>query len=205
MKSAELKSTIKLFPTFQLAHVGVHGSETANTAAREGANFVPSRSPTAEQPPIPLSTSKALLKAALQQRRQLWWFKIASRKSGTEHLSRIRTDVARAPAFFVGQKHDQALLSRLRLGQHGLNASSSRWFPGANENCNCGARETVQHFYLECPLYARNGQKMVRSIRLAWATWEVLLGGGADRVSDKAWQVVSTSVAAFVRSTGRGV
>ena len=57
-------------------------------------------------------------------------------------------------------------------------------------------------------LYAHMRRQMMQAIRAAWPheiTEEVLLGGGAMRMPDEAWQLVAAAVAAFVRSTGRDV
>lgn len=190
------------------AHVGVPGNEAANTAARDAAKSVQSNSPKPGQPPIPLATSRALLRVAFERRRQQLWLRTMAARSGTDHLSRLRADIARAPAFFVGRKREQAVLARLRLGQCGLNLSRSRWEPGVGEDCDCGARESVQHFLLRCPLYASERESMAKAVRAVWKhdiTEEVLLGGGGVRMPDEAWELVALAVAAFVRCTGRKV
>ena len=203
-----LRAVLQVQLVWVPAHVGVPGNELANTAAKNAAMTVESTDPAPGQPLIPLSTSKAFIKAALHQRRQLRWLSAVACKSGMEHLSRIRTDIARAPAFFLGSKPEQKILSRLRLGHCQLKLSASRWSAGVEENCNCGERESIQHFLLACPRYSIPRAVMMNTVRTVWpheVTEEVLLGGSGVRMKDGDWDVVGTAVANFVRATGRSV
>ena len=167
-----------------------------------------SKSPKPGQPPIPLSTSKAFIVKALQTRRQEKWFRTVAEKSGLDHLSRIRADVSAAPAFFVGTRLQQTLLARLRFGICKLNYSTSRFDPCVNEECKCGALETVNHFLLHCPLYEQPRSQMIDEIRSIWRgviNEDILLGGGGVRLPPQHWTIVIAAVAKFVISTKRRI
>ena len=189
------------------AHVGVKGNERANTAAKAAAYAVNTSSPVPGQPPITIGTSTALMRQALNERRQQRWLAVVAQKHASQHLSRIKPTVAPTPAFFVGSKADQSILAKLRLGQCELNASRSRFLPGVDETCECGAiSETVDHFLLRCPLYIRERTRMLEVVQTATelpVTEEVLLGGSAVRLSNQSWEAVVAAVATFVRETHR--
>ena len=196
-----LKRTISVELLWVPAHVGVRGNELADTAAKKAAAAVQSTAPAPGQPLVPLATSKALLRAAMKQRRQLMWLKTLANKGAMQHLSK-------APAFFVGCKSQQVILARLRLGHCGLNLSQSRWLGGVDESCDCGDRESVRHFLLYCRKYAAERAQMMTAIEEVWAhevTEDVLLGGSGVRMSGPDWEVIVSAVAHFVRRTGRAV
>ena len=136
------------------------------------------------------------------------WLKTLANKGGMQHLSRIRADISKAPAFFVGRKSQQVILARLRLGHCALNLSQSRWLGGVDENCDCGDRESVRHFILFCRKYAAERTQMMATIEEVWAhevNEDVLLGGSGVHMSTSDWEVIVSAVAHFVQSTGREV
>ena len=128
-------------------------------------------------------------------------------KRGQDHLSRLRADVAFVPAFFVGTRQHQTILSRLRLGTCSLNYSKSS-LSRNNEECLCGKRETVNHFSLECRLFESARVKMLADVRAIWKgeiDEELLLEGGGVKLSKEHWEIVSSAVAQYVLSTNKNI
>jgi len=203
-----LREVVTVAVLYVPAHVGVPGNEAANTAAQNAANSVVATEPVRGQPLVPLATSNALIRGALKERRQLTWLSTVAEKSGMQHLSRLRVDVSKPTAFFVGTRRQQTVLARLRFGTCGLNASRSRWYAGVNEECVCGQTETVRHFLLECELYNIARRDMIAAIRTVWngvITEDVLLGGSGVPMLAEAWKTVVAAVANFVFNTRRVV
>ena len=132
------------------AHVGVPGNESTNTAAQNAVRIVKEMSPRRGQPPIPLTTSRAVIRQAFREAYQRKWLSVVAAKTGMEHLSRLRVDTAVSPAFWVGSKQQQRILARLCFGTCELNASRSYRDRSVAEQCECGQAETVNHFLLKC-------------------------------------------------------
>ena len=207
-----VRQTMQLDILWVPAHVGVHGNELANSAAQRGAYAVVGNSPIVGQPPIPLSTSTGLIRNALKERRQRRWLSTALSKQGCEHLTRIKPDISYSSSFFVGSRADQIIMARLRLGSSALNASASRYTPNVSQEsqeCDCGhSSETVSHFLLGCPKYARARETMIATVKAACPiaiTEEVLLGGTAVRVSEQQSAAIVRAVATFARATQRQI
>ena len=185
--------------------------EAAKTAAQSAALAVASKSPTPAQPLIPLSTSNAFVRCALKARQQRSWFPIVQAKRGLDHLSRLRPCVSAASAFFVGTRRQQTILARLRFGTCNLNFSKSRLHANVNEECECGMRETVRHFLLECPLFESARSELVANVRTIRTmrdkviTEDVLLGGSGVSLSPEHWEVIVSSVEKYVLSTKRKI
>ena len=185
------------------AHVGVPGNEATNTAARGAAESVQSNSPK----PIPLATSRALLRVAFERRRQQLWLRTmaariwhrspiqaASRHSqSTRVLCWPKTRTSGLGTIAIGPVRSQPL--EISLGarrRRGLRL----WSPPNPYNTSCFVG----------PLYASERESMAKAVRAVWKhdiTEEVLLGGGGVRMPDEAWELVASAVAAFVRCTGR--
>jgi len=205
----EVRNSLRIELRWVPAHVGVRGNELANSAAKNAAYEVPGREPIPGQPPVSLATSKSLVKAAIRDRKQSRWLRKLAEKDGQQHLSRIRPDISRAAAHFVGRKTDQVILSRLRFGDCGLNASPSRLLPGVDETCLCGiGPETVKHFLLECNLHAPARQTMLQAVQSKYSgtiNEDLLLGGSGVTLDEESWLFIGRAVAEFVRNTGRDV
>ena len=100
------------------------------------------------------------------------------------------------------------MLARLRLGTCGLNFSKSRLFAHVNEECECGERETVRHFLLECSRFESARAELVADIRTVWQgaiTEDILLGGGGVHLPLEHWQAIAASVEKYVLSTKRTI
>ena len=137
------------------------------------------------------------------------WLRIGADKTGGQHHARLKPDVSRSPAFFVGSKSYQRILARLRLGKSALNFSNSRYVANTDEACQCGTGvETAEHFLLRCPLYRQHRHSMVQSVELCSkleATEDVLLGGSGVCLDKEQWSGVVTAVAKYVRATKRSL
>ena len=98
-----------------------------------------------------------------------------------------------------------------RFGTCNLNFSKSRLHANVNEECECGMRETVRHFLLECPLFesARNelvaNVRTIRTMRDKVITEDVLLGRSGVSLSPEHWEVIVSSVEKYVLSTKRKI
>ncbi len=129
-------------------------------------------------------------------------------KVGLDHLSRLRPGVSAAAAFFVGTRRQQTILARLRLGTCNLNFSRSRLDAGVSEECDCGKRETVRHFLLECTRFDSARSKLVDDIRTIWpgiVNEDLLLGGSGVHLPLEHWEIIVSSLEKYVLSTKRSI
>lgn len=188
-------------------HAGIDGNELADAEATAGVDEVTGDVPRPGQPPIPLSISVSLLRRALRQEWQYRWTNTYRAKLGAQHLSRIKPSLDQSPAFFVGSRSQQTTLARLRAGVRALDRD---WFSEWPPSCTCGLEsETVDHFLLRCPQYARERVAMLDAVGAVYAaapiTEQVLLGGQDVRLSADDWTAVVSAVAAFARAARRGL
>ena len=98
------------------AHVGVPGNETANTAAQRGAEDVSPGSKYNDEPLVPFRVARATLKRGIRECWQEQWLKNSLHRFEHDHLSRIKLGVARNKFFEKGDRAEQTVLARLRLG-----------------------------------------------------------------------------------------
>ena len=125
-----------------------------------------------------------------------------------DHLSRLKVDVSEEAAFAIGTEAQQCILARLRFGSNNLNASRSRRCPNINEECECGSKETVEHFLFDCPSYECLRSVMVSSIRTVWKgrlCEELLLRGSSRSLSSEQLEVIVSAVATYVEDTKRRI
>ena len=88
---------------------------------------------------------------------------------------------------------------------------------GASEtaDCECGARETVSHYLLDCPRWSSPREKLKKEAGRRWGDLPYMVGGWSDRRTPNGelidgpmekWKPDHRIVAAtleFVRATGR--
>lgn len=150
------------------SHEGIPGNERADELAKESVANANELTPSlfnANQPPIPTTLSKSVIKRALNNRENFRWLQILSEHLGEEHLSRLHTSISANKRFFVGSRQTQTALARLRLAHSSLNAHAARFYP-INPICECGlSQETTSHFLLDCKLY--NSQREALKFRLS--------------------------------------
>jgi len=136
------------------------------------------------------------------------WLSTVREKSNSDHLSRLKPDISLSPAFLVGTRHEQTILSRLRCGTNNLNASKAKFNLLASPLCACGEIETVHHFLLRCPMHESYRTVMIKAIRTFWKGYindELLLGVASPKLNMAQSAMVVTVVATFVRSTKRNI
>ena len=204
--ASEARARVRLDIQWVPAHVGVPGNETANDAAKATATSMDSTTPTPGQPKIPLGVTKAVSVNAQRERWQRRWI-MTSHHRFDEHLFRLKSGVARAPAFFVGRRAEQTLLARLRFGRSNLAAHRERWSRESGL-CECGAdRETVHHFLLACARYTSARADLsstVADICDHELTEELLLGTGGQ-INLEQRTVISSALAVYVKQTQREI
>ena len=89
-----------------------------------------------------------------------------------------------------------------------MNYSRSKQDINVNEECQCGERETVEHFLLECARFERAREELMADVRTVWdkvINEDVLLGGGGITLAPEKWQVIVSAVEKYVLSTKRSI
>ena len=173
------------------------------------ADLAPSSS-NVNQPPIPLSLSKYLVKRSLSNRENYRWLQSLSYHLGEDHLSsyRLHTNITANKRFVVGSRKTQTTRARLRLGHSSLNAHTAR-FAATSPLCQCGlSPETTTHFLLECNIY--DSQREALRYRLSYVlasettlTEGVLLGSANSAINRALYPSVAKATVEFVWRTER--
>ena len=102
-----------------------------------------------------------------------------------------------------------AILAQMRTGYCKLNGYLNKIRASETDKCECGARETVSHFILECARWAEERTRFKDEIGPRFNELSYLLGGYQDEAKDgelAKWSpdmnVVRRTIE-FVQSTGR--
>ena len=160
--------------------------------------------------PISYSILKALCKKSSVLQWQKRWLDNVRDHRGSEYesLARLRPTVEKWKTAFIGTRAEQTCLAKLRLGHCGLNHCRSR-FRNCSPQCDCGApAETVHHFLLECPLFARQRKSLFTGVRALLndeISEDVLLGNFCKSVAAPTQQAIVSLVHQFVCSTGKKI
>ena len=86
-------------------------------------------------------------------------------QSFKKEISRISTSVKPPKYYSLGSKTGNRLLTRLRVDMSKLNAHSFTTQITDSPSCHCGNKlENVKHYFLHCPLYIQQRQKLYTSI-----------------------------------------
>ena len=111
--------------------------------------------------------------------------------------------------FFEGDRAEQTVLARLRLGHCALAASASRWSDLLCRMCQCGSdEETVAHFLLRCPLYTEERKRLISTVSKVFngeLTEEALLGAGGTKIPKEHLRTIAKAVYQFVLDTQREI
>ena len=192
------------------SHVGIPQNELADRLADRGAAKLGNiTSSIAGQPPIPHTVAKGMLKSAIWSQQTRRWMETMAKQFGCDHLSRIQLGVRPVELFFVGSRHTQTTLARLRFGHVSLNAHLFRFKAAESSSCACEeADETVSHFLLHCHLYDNQRHNLLQSIGSVLPvgvdpTENILLGGSDFLWGPKKYKVVAEALCEFIKQTKR--
>jgi len=192
------------------SHVGVEQNEMADRLAERGAaQLGDTTSPIEDQPPVPHTVAKGMIRSAIWNQQIGKWMNVMAQRLGCDHLSRIQLGARPVKLFYVGARRTQTTLARLRFGHVNLNAHMFRFNAADSPCCACGeGHETVSHFLLYCPLFKIQRQRMMQSVRTVLPvgtdpTEQILLGGADFEWGTRKYQKVAKAVCEFVEQTGR--
>ena len=131
-----------------------------------------------------------------------WKQKVATTNTG-QHLRKIRDKVGYWPWSSIKERIMETALAKFRLGHVGLREHMHR-FKRTNSNlCHCGRVESIQHFFLQCPLFANSRtilQSQLHSIGVP-VTMKCILGGG--EYPPKIQYEIMQYVSLYLASTGK--
>lgn len=163
-------------------HQGIEGNEIADELARQGASWSERNvdtEQTARQHHSELSRCSILNVNCIFTQAPLWSLTAIRREAtqaamaawssswtSNEHGGQLRAIDPRPPGYNIFKPH--TLLSRrksrllvwLKSGKNTLRVNSQGHDPAASPFCNCGKPESLSHFLLYCPLYARSRHDM---------------------------------------------
>lgn len=201
----DLKQHMNVSILWVPAHVGVPGNEEANTAAQRGAEQVDLNKRYHAQPPVPYGVARAVIRRGVRESWQEQWIKHSMHRFEHDHLFRIKPGVSKSRIFFEGNRAEQTILARLRLGHCGLAASTCRWSALCSRICDCETEEeTVAHYLLRCPIFSKARRQMISAIEQVFdgeATEDVLLGSNGVRIDFESRRTISSAVHQFVLET----
>ena len=154
------------------AHVGIEGNEEADILAKQALRL--------ENVSISVPLSRAEGKSLIHAKTLELWQESWDTSDTGRHLYSIQNKVSckRVPA---GNRREEIVLSRLRIGHTGLNHSLWRIGKHQTGSCShCGIGETVQHVLLECRQYAREREPLMNAVRREKKVFSLssLLGDG---------------------------
>ena len=156
-------------------HSEIEGNERADLEAKKAA-----RDPTTSQPfrhrPLKSARIRHIKAEAKRQWAEHW------KNAKTAHnLRRMlkRRDVLAGQKLYnsISSRNTTATLVRLRTGHCGLNRYLHRFKLARTPYCSCGyAKETVEHYLLECRLYYKQRKELRKKIGPGRMTVDKLLG-----------------------------
>jgi len=166
----------KLKITWIPGHMDIEGNEKADEEAKHAATD-PTTSPTFKH--LPLKSSriqhiKAMAKAQWNNK----WTEITTT---SKHLKRISPNQGTQPGpklyNLIPERKTCAQIVQLRTGHCGLNKYLHRFGKRHSPYCSCGyAKETVDHFLLECPNYKEQRKELRKTVGMWKMRIDKLLG-----------------------------
>ena len=194
-----LRTRFLVVVQFIPGHKNIKGNEMADLAAK-AAHALPEVS--AEAVMCREDKVSEIRMEVMRQWEEDWKQKVAITNTG-HHLMQIRDKVGYWPwSSFKGRIMETAF-AKFRLGHVGLRKHLYRFNLTNTALCSCGRDESIEHFLLQCPLYANSRtimQTQLHSIGVP-VTMKCMLGGGEypPKIQSEIMQYVSL----FLASTGR--
>ena len=136
--------------------------------------------------------------------KQQWIKEVEDSRKGLA-LFNIRSDLKYWPWSSHKRRIVETGVARLRVGHAGLAQYMFRFGMALTPLCSCGALETVTHFLLFCPNYARQRNILSHSLQLLNITTPLdlqLLLGGSPLPSSQQFQILE-ALSVFLDSTKR--
>lgn len=128
------------------AHVGIEGNEEADILAKQALR--------SENIDLKVPLSRAEGKSLISDKMLELWQKCWETSDTGRHLYNIQEKVSYNKTV-AGNRREESVISRLRIGHSGLNQSLRRIGKHQTGLCTyCGAEETVEHVLLECGQYS---------------------------------------------------
>ena len=75
-------------------------------------------------------------------------------KGKGQHLFKIKKTIEDWPWSYQKERTVETALAKLRIGHVGLKKHLNRFHMSESDECECGSVESIEHFFLQCPLYA---------------------------------------------------
>ncbi|KAI2644871.1 putative RNA-directed DNA polymerase from transposon BS [Labeo rohita] len=139
------------------AHTGVAGNEEADQLAKQAA--------AKEGIDMQILYSKSELKSIIKKKITEKWQSYWDKEQKGRHLYSIQSLVSKGRNSRGSRKED-CVLSRLRLGHTGLNATLNIIGKHPTGLCDwCGVRETVEHVLIQCNKYAEDRRKLIEKLQ----------------------------------------
>lgn len=131
------------------AHSGITGNEIADKVANLGHDLQKSTVYN-----LHLEEILSNLHRGLKERWQNRWDYLVNTTGKGKHLHDIRNEVQTPTPVDTGRRRADVAIFRLRLGHAGLNSYLYNIRMSDTELCaNCGVRDTIEHYLLDCELY----------------------------------------------------
>ncbi len=102
------------------------------------------------------SEFKSIIKREIKKNWQSDWDNVRKGR----HLHTIQPLVGRGRNS-SGRRKDNCIISRLRLGQTGLNSTLQVMGKHPSGLCECGSRETVEHVLIHCDKYSEERSRLI--------------------------------------------
>ena len=166
----------KLALTWIPGHSEIEGNEKADAEAKKAA-LDPTEKRSSHHKPLRSARAQCIKAAAKAQ-----WLKGWRNNTKTSHaLQRImqRPGVKAGTKLYgtIQNRSSVAVITQLRTGHCGLNHYLHRFNLEDTPYCKCGhGRETVEHYLLECQLYAEERKELRKKVGAGRMRLEKLLG-----------------------------
>ena len=138
------------------AHVGVEGNEAADVAAKEAL----SREEVDVGIALGISEYRSMIKEELTRRWQSEW----EGETRGRFYYNIQNSVRGGNSTLGNNRREQVIMTRLRFGHCGLAGGLARIGKHGNGLCECGTEETVQHVFMECPIYTTERRELFAAL-----------------------------------------
>jgi ribonuclease HI len=158
------------------SHKGITGNELVDVAAKDATtgNII-------TLPYLTKLDMKGIIKSILDNTWKTSWDEQSNLVNIGAHIRKIRTAIGYWPWTSIpSNRRLETIMARLRIGHTGLNAYLYRFGLHWSPLCDCGLRETVEHYLLDCPLTDNHRRELVTSLATINVQLNIknILGGG---------------------------
>lgn len=175
------------------AHMGVEGNERADRIAKKALKF---RKEEILSIPFGKGEAKAVIREAV---RELWQRKWDNNYKG-RHYHNIQKSIN--VKLFKGKcRREEVIISRLRFGHTGLNATLFLMAKVGTAKCNfCNATEDVEHVIMKCVKYSSERKRLKEKMCQRGRRWSLEGVLAADQDGHECYRALLR----FAKDTGLG-